>query len=97
MTAHDPVNVDRYIQDFQRILEFAQEQSPIERIVFYTGAGQRLIKEYLEIIKEHGLAEPEYMDKALSGKLKSNWEPGHFKAPMKQSQRKSAQEESVPK
>lgn len=96
-TAHDPVNVDRYIQDFQRILEFVQEQSPIERIAFYTGARHRLIKEYLEIIKEHGLADPEYMDKVLSGKLKSNWEPGHFKEPMKQSQGKTAQEESVPK
>lgn len=86
MTAHDPVNVDRYIQDFQRILEFAQEQSPIERIAFYTGAGHRLIKEYLEIIKGHSLADAKYMDKVLSGKLKSSWEPGHFKEQMEQSQ-----------
>lgn len=97
MTAHDPVNVDRYIQDFQRILEFTQEQSPIERIAFYTGAGHRLIKEYLKIIKEHSLADPEYMDNVLSGRLKSNWEPGHFKEPMTKSQGKFAQEKTDPK
>jgi len=82
MTAHDPVNVDRYIQDFQRIMEFAQEKSPIERIAFYTGIGHRLIKEYLKIIKENGLADSEYIDQVFSGTLKSNWEPGHFKEPM---------------
>lgn len=86
LTAHDPVNVDRYIQDFQRILEFAQEQSPIERIAFYTGVGHSLIKEYLEIIKDHSLADPEYMQKVLSDKLKSDWEPGLFKESMEQSQ-----------
>lgn len=78
-TAHDPVNVDRYIQDFERVLEFAREESPIERIAFYTGLGHTLIKEYLEIIAEHSLAELDYLHKVLSNTLKSNWEPGHFK------------------
>jgi hypothetical protein len=83
-TAHDPVNVDRYIQDFERVLEFARERSPIERIAFYTGLSHSLIKEYLEIIAEHSLAELDYLHKVLSNELKSSWEPGHFKEQMKQ-------------
>jgi hypothetical protein len=83
-TAHDPVNVDRYIQDFQRVLEFAKEYSPIERIAFYTGLSQSLIKEYLQITSEHGLADTEYIQKAIRGELASSWEPGHFKEPPKE-------------
>ena len=52
---HDPVNVDRYIDDFERVLEFAKENAPIYKISFYTGMSERLIKEYLSIIKDHEL------------------------------------------
>jgi hypothetical protein len=54
---HDPQNVDRYIDDFERVLEFARENAPIYKIAFFTGMSERLIKEYLEIIKEHKLLE----------------------------------------
>jgi len=52
---HDPENVDRYIDDFERILEFAKENAPIYKISFFTGLSQGLVKEYLNIIKEHKL------------------------------------------
>lgn len=55
LTSHDPVNVDRYIGDFERILEFAREETPMYKICFYTGMSERLVKEYLRIIKERGL------------------------------------------
>ena len=54
---HDPENVDRYIDDFERVLEFAKENAPVYKITFYTGMSERLVKEYLEIVKEHKLAE----------------------------------------
>lgn len=52
---HDPENVDRYIDDFERVLEFAKEDAPIYKISFYTGMSEKLVKEYLAIIKEHKL------------------------------------------
>ena len=55
ITSHDPVNVDRYIDDFERVLEFAREDTPVHKICFYTGMSERLVKEYLDIIKEHNL------------------------------------------
>ena len=54
---HDPQNVDRYIDDFERVSEFAREDAPIYKIAFFTGMSERLIKEYMEIIKEHKLLE----------------------------------------
>jgi hypothetical protein len=54
---HDPENVDRYIDDFERVLEFARENAPVYKIAFFTGMSERLVKEYLEIVKEHKLAE----------------------------------------
>ena len=55
LTHHDPENVDRYIQDFERVLEFARENAPIYKICFYTGMSERLVKEYLAIVKEQDL------------------------------------------
>lgn len=55
VTHHDPVNVDRYVQDFERVLEFARENAPIYKICFYTGMSERLVKEYLAIVKEQNL------------------------------------------
>jgi hypothetical protein len=59
VTHHDPVNVDRYIQDFERVLEFARENAPIYKICFYTGMSERLVKEYLAIVKEQNLLSKE--------------------------------------
>lgn len=56
ITSHDPVNVDRYIDDFERVLEFARENTPVYKICFYTGISERLVKEYLNIIREHNLS-----------------------------------------
>ena len=55
VTHHDPVNVDHYIQDFERVLEFARENAPVYKICFYTGMSERLVKEYLAIVKEQDL------------------------------------------
>jgi hypothetical protein len=52
ITNHDPVNVDRYIGDFERVREFAREEAPIYKICFFTGISERLVKEYLNLIKE---------------------------------------------
>lgn len=60
---HDPVNVDRYIDDFERILEFEKENAPVYKIAFYTGMSERLVKEYQEIIKEHNLIASENSNK----------------------------------
>ncbi|MHA1280792.1 MAG: DUF1670 domain-containing protein [Candidatus Helarchaeota archaeon] len=54
---HDPGNVDRYIDDFERVLEFAKENAPVYKISFFTGMSERLVKEYLNIVKEHCLSD----------------------------------------
>jgi len=59
ISVHDPQNVDRYIDDFERVLEFAREEAPNYKIAFFTGMSERLIKEYQDIIKEHKLLEKE--------------------------------------
>jgi hypothetical protein len=59
ITNHAPENVDRYIDDFERVLEFAKEDAPIYKIAFFTGMSERLVKEYLNIVKEHGLVKEE--------------------------------------
>lgn len=57
ITNHDPMNVDRYIQDFERLLEFAKEKAPINKICFYTGLSEGLAREYLDIISENRLVK----------------------------------------
>jgi len=57
MTQHDPENVDRYIRDFERVLEFAQESVPVQKICFFTGMSHSLVEEYLAIIKEQKVLE----------------------------------------
>lgn len=56
-TYHDPESVDRYIRDFQRILELIRDQMPIYKIQFYTKLSRKVIHEYLEIIQEQNLIE----------------------------------------
>lgn len=64
VTHHDPVNVDRYIQDFERVLEFARENAPVYKICFYTGMSERLVKEYLAIVKEQDLLSGQNEDQS---------------------------------
>ena len=59
ITGHDPTNVERYIQDFERVLEFAKEDAPVSKISFYTGMSHSLIEEYMEIIDENKLVDKE--------------------------------------
>lgn len=54
-TGHDPVNVDRYIGDFQRILLLYEDGNPASKICFYTGLGRKLVSEYINFIKEHNI------------------------------------------
>ncbi len=54
-TGHDPVNVDRYIDDFQRILLLYEDGNPSSKICFYTGLGKKLVSEYINFIKEYNL------------------------------------------
>lgn len=55
-TSYDPVNVDRYIDDFQRILLLYEDGNPPSKICFYTGLGRKLVSEYIDFIKEHNIA-----------------------------------------
>lgn len=55
MTNHDPVNVDRYIDDFQRVFMLAQDGQPLNKICFYTGLSKGLVTQYLDFIREKNL------------------------------------------
>lgn len=57
LTNHDPVNVDRYIDDFQRVLLLAQDGQPLNKICFYTGLSKGLVTQYLEFIREKNLLQ----------------------------------------
>lgn len=54
-TSHDPTNVERYIGNFERVLDFAREGMPLQKICFYTGLGPRLVREYQTIALHHNL------------------------------------------
>jgi len=54
-TSHDPTNVERYIRNFERVLDFAREGIPVQKICFYTGLGPRLVKEYRTIAEHYQL------------------------------------------
>jgi DNA-binding CsgD family transcriptional regulator len=56
-TYHDPHSVDRYIADFQRVLELGRDNVPVHKIQFYTKLSRKVVLEYLEIIKEHNLIQ----------------------------------------
>ncbi len=67
-TGHDPVNVDRYIDDFQRILLLYEDGNPLSKICFYTGLGRKLVSEYINFVKEHNITHSgvEMLDIKLS-------------------------------
>jgi len=56
VTHHAPECVDRYIDDFERILTLYRRLGKgrsINRLAFYTGLSQGLVKQYVAIIKQH--------------------------------------------
>ncbi len=57
MTNHDPINVDRYIGDFQRVFMLAQDGQPLNKICFYTGLSKGLVAQYLDFIREKNLLQ----------------------------------------
>jgi hypothetical protein len=65
-TCHDPSCIDRYIDDFQRVLMLKMDGQPVSKICFYTGLGRRLVKQYLEYIEERGLDKIRLTDKVKS-------------------------------
>lgn len=56
-TQHDPVNVDRYVKDFKRVLWLKKDGRDLDEIVFFTRLSQSLVKEYLSIITENNCLE----------------------------------------
>ncbi len=62
LTNHNIENVDRYINDYERVLICLREKMEINRIKFFTGLSENLIKEYIEIIKESKLLDNEKKD-----------------------------------
>ena len=58
-TSHDPTNVERYIGNFERVLDFAKEGVSLQKICFYTGLGPRLVREYQSIASHHKLLPQE--------------------------------------
>ena len=51
------MNVDRYIDDFQRVFLLAQDGQPLNKICFYTGLSKGLVTQYLELICEKNLLQ----------------------------------------
>jgi len=49
---HHPVNVDKYINDFNRIFELYDDSKTDKQIAFITGLSISLVKEYINLIDE---------------------------------------------
>ncbi len=54
-TGHHPVNVDRYVKDFKRVLMLAKDGRDPYEIAFFTRMTETLVREYLSIIETNGL------------------------------------------
>lgn len=46
---HHPQRVQRYIDDFQRVVELLDKQIALERIVFITGLQTAVVKQYIDL------------------------------------------------
>lgn len=55
-TGHDPVNIDRYIDDFNRIQLLYEDGNCPYKICFYTSLGRKFIREYINFIKEYNIS-----------------------------------------
>lgn len=65
-TRHVPECVDRYVDDFERVLMLYRKLGKarsIPQMAFYTGLSEGLVREYVVIIKEH----PELLDEEKDG------------------------------
>ena len=51
-TKHHTTNVDKYISDFNRVLELYEDDKDEKHIAFITGLSRSLVKEHLTLIKE---------------------------------------------
>jgi hypothetical protein len=49
---HAPEDVDRYICDYQRVIELAEEDKPASQISFVTGLSPRLVREHITLWRE---------------------------------------------
>ena len=49
---HAPENVDRYIYDYQRVIELAEEGKSNSQISFVTGLSPRLVRDHIALWKE---------------------------------------------
>jgi len=49
---HAPEDVDRYIYDYQRVIQLARERKPAARISFVTGLHPHLVREHIRLGKE---------------------------------------------
>ena len=51
-TKHHTANVDKYISDFNRVLEMYEDGKNEKQIVFITGLSRSLVREHLKLIEE---------------------------------------------
>lgn len=49
---HNPEDVDRYIYDYQRVIELAQEGKSVTQISFLTNLRPHLVREYIRLWRE---------------------------------------------
>jgi len=49
---HSPEDVDRYIYDYQRVIELAREHRPVAQISFLTNLRQHLVQQHIALWKE---------------------------------------------
>lgn len=55
---HDPSNVDKYLDGFERVLGLMEEGKDLNRICFFTKLSPSLVREYQRIIKELKIDKP---------------------------------------
>ncbi len=62
-TGHDPINVDRYIKDFKRVMWLKKDGRELHDISFFTRMSEGLVKEYMSIIDTNKLTIDKKKDK----------------------------------
>jgi len=83
---HAPEDVDRYIYDYQRVIELAQEGRNVTEISFVTGLRPHLVREHIHLWKEFETMKPAESANQLTGTKKGKptrpdqtnpYHPGH--------------------
>jgi hypothetical protein len=54
MIQHAPQDVDRYIYDYERVIELADEGKSTSQIAFVTGLRPHVVREHTNLYKELG-------------------------------------------